>query len=72
MMSSSAFSEAKEMAVQSIPGDSNDVASPLVALHYDQLMLGPRPREGDLIVCTLPGMQAVVCLGSPDKGVFSS
>ena len=61
MMSSSAFSEAREMAVHSVPSDTNNVASPLVALHYDQLILGPRP-----------GMQAVVCLGSPDKGVFSS
>ena len=36
--------------VHSVPSDSNDVASPLVALHYEQLLLGTRPGEGDLLV----------------------
>ena len=51
MMSSSAFSEAREMAVHSFPVESTDVASPLVALHYEQLVLGNRPRKGDLLGC---------------------
>ena len=39
------------MTVHTVPSDSNDVASPLVALQYEQLVLGTRPREGDLLVC---------------------
>ena len=50
-MSSSAFSEAREMAVHSTPSDSSDVTSPLVALHYEQLLLRTRPRESDSLVC---------------------
>ena len=46
-MLSSAFSEAREMAVHSIPSDSNDVASPLVALHYEQFLFGTCSGEGD-------------------------
>ena len=36
--------------VHFVPSDSNEVASPLVALHYEQLLLGTRPGEGDLLV----------------------
>ena len=47
--------------IDSVPSDCNYIASPLVALHNEQLLLGARPGKCDLLVAGDDLVQLLLC-----------